>query len=223
MNSIQKSAKIAGVFYLVFIVFSVLADQFASFAQGTSVQILERIALSQELFTLGLVFNILSGLFFLLTAWALFVLLKDINKNIAGLFLLLNLAGVVVQCISVTFLFACKELLSDSLFVNSINSVGLDSLSHLFINLYQNGFIIAQVFFGLWLLPLGYLIYKSKFLPKFLGIIIIVDCGAVLLWFFQYFLFPQAVIITNICLLISLIAEFGLTFWLLIKGAKTIE
>jgi hypothetical protein len=220
MNSKQKDAKIAGFLYLVFIIFSILADQFANFAQGTTTQVIEKILLNPKLFTLGLICNILSGTFFLLAAWALYKLLKDVNTDAALLFLLLNLAGVVIQCLSVVFLFAGKELLIGTIAPSLFNTDQLKILSIVFINIYLNGFLIAQVFFGLWLLPLGYLVFKSNFLPKFLGILLIIDCGAILLWFFQYFIFPQLLLVANICLVISLISEFGLTIWLLLKGVK---
>jgi len=217
MSPRQKELKVAGLFYLIFIIFSFLADHFSTFAQATTVQIIEKILSNDFLFSLGLVFNILSGVFFLLAAWALYKLLKNINSDYAFLFLILNLSGVVIQCLSVAFLFASKELQISTLSSNIYAPEQLHYLSVLFIHLYQNAFIIAQIFFGLWLLPLGYLIYKSKFLPKLLGILILVDCVAILLWFFQYFLFPDLLVFTNFCLLISLIAEVGLTLVLLFK------
>ena len=66
----------------------------------------------------------------------------------------------------------------------------------LFLNLYTNGFMIAQIFYGTWLLPLGYLVFKSGFLPRILGILLIIDFLAVLIWFFQFFLFPGYEVIT---------------------------
>lgn len=217
----KKQAGIAGIFYLTFIVFSILADQYANFAQGTTSQVMDKILSNPHLFTFGLVCNILSGLLFFLAAWALYILLKDINSDFALLFLLLNLAGVVIQCISVGFLFASRTLLVQVVDPGLFNMEQLQSLSELFANMYSNGFLSSQVFFGLWLLPLGILIFKSELFPRFLGILLIVDCVAILLWFFQYFLFPQAVMVVNICLLISLIAELTLTFWLLMRGLIT--
>ncbi|MFC1760079.1 DUF4386 domain-containing protein [Candidatus Neomarinimicrobiota bacterium] len=220
MNSKKKNARIAGILYLFFIIFSILADQFANFAQSTTLQVIEKIHSNNQLFTFGLICNVLSGVFFLLAAWALYKLLKDVNTDFALLFLLLNLAGVVIQCLSVVFLYASKELLIGIIGPNLFNTEQLNFLSEFFIHFYQNGFLVAQVFFGLWLLPLGILVIKSKFLPKLLGILLIIDCGAILLWFFQYFIYPQLIIVTNICLIISLIAEFGLTFWLILKGTR---
>ena len=89
-----------------------------------------------------------------------------------------------------------------------------------FIDVYNNGFLSAQIFYGLWLMPLGYLVFKSGFLPKLLGILLMIDCFAILIWFFQFFLFPEYDVISILCLVESLIAEAGLCLWLIIKGAK---
>jgi hypothetical protein len=80
--------------------------------------------------------------------------------------------------------------------------------------------MIAQIFFGAWLLPLGYLVYKSGFLPRILGILLIIDFFAILIWFFQFFLFPGYEVISTLCLAESFIAEASLCLWLVIKGVK---
>ena len=201
---------IAGIFYLIFIIFSFIADYFASFALGDTTIIINKMIASGGLFTIGIISNLFSALFFLLAAWALYVLLKPINKNLALLFLLLNLVGVAVQSLSTLHLFAGLEFLKIQLNSQAISSI----------NLYKNVFMIAQIFYGTWLFPLGYLIYKSKFIPKFLGTLLIIDGFAVLLWFFQFFLLPSYEIISYLFLTISLIAEFSLVFWLLFKSVK---
>lgn len=90
----------------------------------------------------------------------------------------------------------------------------------LFANIYKKGIIVAQVPYGLWVLPLGYLIFKSGFLPKALGIVLMVDSVAIFIWFFQYFLIPNYPMISYPCYAVGFFAEFGLTLWLLIKGIK---
>ena len=160
-------------------------------------------------FRIGFVFGLFSALFFLLTAWALYVLLKTVNKNIALLFVLLNVCGVAVQSLSILNLIASMTILNE----NQVQAA-------LFIELYKNGFNIAQIFYGAWVFPLGYLIYKSKIIPKILGIFLMVDCFAILIYFLQFFLLPDLKIIAYPCYVISAISEFSLTFWLLIKGVK---
>lgn len=79
---------------------------------------------------------------------------------------------------------------------------------------------IANIFLGVWLFPLGYLVYKSGFLPKILGILLLIDGAAILLWFFQAFFFPAYEFISYLFLAESFIAEASLCLWLLIKGAR---
>ena len=92
----------------------------------------------------------------------------------------------------------------------------LQTLAMFFTNLYKNGYMIAQLFFSTWLFPLGYLVFKSGFLPRVLGILLIIDFFGVLIWFFQFFLFPGYEVVTYPGLVASFIAECGLTLWLLI-------
>ena len=96
----------------------------------------------------------------------------------------------------------------------------LQAQAMLFINLYKNGYIIAQIPYGIWLFPLGYLVFKSGFLPKILGILLIVDCFGLLISVLQYFLLPGYEVISYPCMVVSFIAELSLTLWLLIKGVK---
>ena len=172
------------------------------------------------LFRTGFVIGLLSALFFLLAAWALYVLLKPVNENLALLFLLLNLVGVAVQCFSMLPLLAAQLLYSGADALKVFPAAQLQGLAVLLTNLYKSGFIIAQLFYGTWLLPLGYLVYKSGFLPRILGILLIIDCFAVIVWFFQFFLFPGNVVLTYLSSAVGFIGEFSLMLWLLIMGAK---
>ena len=210
----------AGFLYLMFIVTSIFADMLGHFAFGDATVIVNNMITHEWLFRIGFITGLFSAVLFLLAAWALYVLLKPVNKNLALLFLLLNLVGVAIQCFSMLGLFASQLLLSGADYLNVLPVDQLRAQAILFINLYKNGFIIAQVFYGTWLFPLGYLIFKSGFLPRILGIMLIVDSFAVLIWFFQFFLLPGYTVISYPCWVVSFIAEFSLTLWLLIKGVK---
>jgi hypothetical protein len=99
----------------------------------------------------------------------------------------------------------------------------LDGLMYLSINVYKTGFVMAQLFYGTWLFPLGYLIYKSKFLPRILGVLLILDGIGVLIWFLQALLLPAYPAISYPGLAVSFIAEVGLALWLLVKGVKIVN
>ena len=98
-----------------------------------------------------------------------------------------------------------------------------DRLPYLSIDVYKTGFVTAQLFFGAWLFPLGYLVYKSGFLPRFLGVLLVLDGIAVLIWFHQALLLPDYPAIRYPGLVVSFVAELGLALWLLVKGVKVVD
>jgi hypothetical protein len=216
----SKVARIAGLFYLIYILTSIISDKLGHLGFGDAAEIVNTIMAHETQFRIGFVISLYSVVFFLLAAWALFVLLDQVNKNLALLFLLLNLSGFAIWCISLLNVFAGVLLLSGANYLTVFPANQLQSLAMLFANLYKNGTIIAQVPYGLWVLPLGYLVFKSGFLPKALGILLMVDFVAILIWFLQFFLLPDYPIISYPCWAISFLAEFGLTMWLLIMGVK---
>jgi hypothetical protein len=205
----RNIARIGGFLYLSFIMASIFSELFGKIGFGDSQTIINRILSNEFFFRIGFVLGLFSALFFLLTAWLLYMFLKPVNKNIALLFLLLNICGVSIHSLSILNLIAGMIILQENL-----------TQAILFIDLYKNGFNISQIFYGAWVFPLGYLIYKSKFIPKILGIFLMIDCFAILTYFLQFFLFPEYKIIAYICYAISAISEFSLTFWLIIKGVN---
>ncbi len=164
--------------------------------------------------------ELVSAVFFVLAAWALYALLKPVNKNLALLFLLLNLGGVVVECINALNLFAALQFLSGANYLSAFQTSQLQAMAMSSLNFYTNGFLIAQIFFSVWLLPLGYLICKSHILPKFLGLLIILDFFGNMSWFLQGFLFPDYTVLAYPGNAISFVAEIALTAWLLILAVK---
>ena len=218
----RRTARMAGLFYLIFILTTVLATYVRSrfIVSGDAAATANNIVSSQGLFRIGFVTELVSAVFFLLAAWALYVLLRPVNRNLALLFLLLNLGGVAVECMNALNLFAALQFLSGANYLNVFQTGQLQAMAMSFLNLYTNGFLIAQIFFSAWLLPLGYLVYKSRFLPRFLGLLLILDFFGNLSWFLQGFLLPDYGILAYPGNAISFIAEISLTLWLLIMGVK---
>jgi hypothetical protein len=85
-------------------------------------------------------------------------------------------------------------------------------------DLYLHGYEIANVFFALWLVPLGLLVYKSRFLPKVLGVLLMVGGGGLLLGVMVHFLLPGYVIVNTVLLIPQTISEFAFLIWVLIRG-----
>ena len=223
MDTNQKTARIAGLLYLIYIVVHTSADVIGRsgiIVYGDAAATAQNILASAWQFRIGFMLDLFAAVLFFLAAWALYRLLKPVNENLALLFLLLNLGGVALQAASDLFLPASQLLLSGADYTKAFQADQLQAFAMSFLYLYKNGFMIAQIFYGAWLFPLGYSVFKSGFLPKILGIVLMIHCCTWLMTSLQFFLFPGFTAITYISYPLGFIAEFGLSLWLLIVGAK---
>ena len=219
----RKIARIAGGLYITYVLAMVLADVLGHIGRGTSEQVYQAIVANDGSFRLGLVFAFMSAFLFLMTAWCLYVLLRQVHKNLALLFLLINTVGVAIQCASMLPLVSAMLQGDAASHMQAYSAAQLEGLAYLSINVYKTGFVTAQLFFGMWLFPLAYLVYRSKFLPRLLGVLLMLDGIAVLIWFLQFLLLPDYAAIRYPGLAVSFIAEVGLGLWLLIMGAKVAD
>jgi Domain of unknown function (DUF4386) len=217
----RLTARIAGVLYLAYIATTTLATYLRStLITGNAASTVHNLQANPNVLRFAFVTDLASAVLFFLAAWVLYSLLRQVNQNLALLFLLLNLAGVIVQAANTLNLLAALQVLNDPNYVSSFSTVQLQAIVMNDINLYNNGFMIAQIFFGTWVLPLGYLVYKSGFLPRFLGVLLMVDALAILFWFSQFFLLPSYSVLSYPALAVSFIAEFGLALWLIFVSVK---
>lgn len=212
----------AGFFYFMYVVITIPSNMYRDsfIVLGDAAATAHNIMASEWLFRLSFVGDLLSAVFFLLAAWALYVLLKSVNKDLALLFLLLNLGGVAVYSINLLNQFAALLLLSGADYLNVFQADQLQALAMFLLNLRQNGYWISNLFFGVWLFPLGYLVFKSGFLPRILGIVMMIHFVGWLMTFLQFFFFPGFGVIVYLTGTLGFISEVGLTLWLLIMGAK---
>jgi hypothetical protein len=220
MNSNNRAARIAGFLYFMYIVTSFIANWFGRFVSVDAPVTVNHIMAHESQFRIGFVISLFSYVLFLLAAWYLYVLLKPVDKNMALLFLLLNLGGFAILVLSHLNLFSSLLLLSGADYLKVFQPDQLQAQAILFVNSYKNGSTIAQIPYGIWLFPLGYLVFKSGFLPKILGILLIADCFGLLIYVCQRFLLPGYVVISYPCLVISFIAEVSLALWLSIMAVK---
>ena len=219
----DKVARIAGGFYLAFVLASVLAGVLGHIGMGGVDQVYQSIVTHAWSFRLALVVALISAFLFLMAAWGLYVLLRPVNQHLALLFLLLNAVGVATQCASMFPLIAALLLGDGASRMQAYSAPQLEGLAFLSIDLYKTGFVTAQLFFGTWLFPLGYLVYKSGFLPRFLGVLLVLDGIGVLIWFLQALLLPAHPAISYPAFVLGFVAEVGLGLWLLVKGVKVVD
>jgi hypothetical protein len=220
MNSVTKIARIAGVLYLLYMLTSFIANLFGKFVFVEAPVTINHILTNAIQFRIGFVINLFSIAFFLLAAWALYVLLQPVNKDLALLFLLFNVAGFAVWLFTSLCLFGSLVILNGTEAIKAFQPQQLNALAVLFFGLYKTGVFIAQVPYGVWLFPLGYLVLKSKFLPKILGMLLIADGICQFVYVCQRLIVPDLSVIAYPCMVISFIAEVSLALWLAIKAIK---
>jgi hypothetical protein len=216
-------ARITGGIYLTYVLASVLAGVLGQIGLGDAQQVQEAILTNPGSFRVGLVLALLTGLLFVLTAWGLYVLLRPVNRAMALLFLLLNAVGVAIQGAAMLFLVSALLLNDGSSHMQAFSSAQVGGLTYLAIDTYKTGWVTAQLFFGAWLFPLAYLVYLSRFLPRFLGVLLALDGIAVAIWFLQVLVFPDYPAIRYPGLAVSFVAEVGLAMWLLVVGVRSVE
>ncbi|MBA7524356.1 hypothetical protein ES705_16493 [subsurface metagenome] len=219
----RKAARIAGLLYLIVIVSGVFAQlvRQSLIVPGDAAATAHNILASESLFRLGFVSDLIQSTCWLLLPFALYVLLKPVNKNFASIMVLFVLAGVAMQCINMLNQFAALLLLRGADYLKVFQADQLHALTMFFLNMHKYGYSSAGIFHGLWLLPLGYLVFKSNYFPRIFGVLLIIACFGFLVDFFTFFLFPSyAAIISPIVFAPAAIAKFSFCGWLLIKGVK---
>lgn len=221
MNTNKKTARLAGFIYLIVIlagIFSLLYVPSQIIEWDNAQQTLKNIQNSEGLFRLGIVAESISFTAFLLLPFVLYKLLHQVNKSFA-------VAMVVLAVPSVPVLFSIL-----------LNKFAILSLLHLpentawpiaeqvmfYLDQYNDGNLLGQNFWALWLFPFGYLVFKSGFLPKLLGIFLIVGSVGYYLDFLGKIAFPNYsdFIISDYMTIPASIGEIGSCLWLLIMGAK---
>ena len=219
----QRSiARIAGLLYLAYIVIFA-ASQFIQgkpIVWGDAAATANAIVASQEMFRLGVTLELIAALLFLLTAWSLYALFKPVNKDLALLFLLLNLVGVSIECVDTMIHFAALLLDTGSAPMAAFKPDQLQTLGLIFLHVSGIGSMACTLFYGVWLFPLGVLAIQSRMLPKIFGILLILDGTSLLICFLQMWFFPGYEKWLYPLYPVMFIAECGLGLWLAIKGVK---
>jgi hypothetical protein len=216
----KKTARLAGLLFLLTMVFGLFAEIFfrqklfvADDAAATAVNILSNVFLYRA----GILSDILMSLFYLLTALALYKLLVSVNKHLAQTMVLFAAAGSVLLLGNILNELAPLTLLSAGGQPGAFTDGQLQAMAMFNFNAYNHGYMLGQVFFALWVLPLGVLIFRSNFIPRALGILFVIETICGLLAVTVHFLVPNASIET-ILLIPCTIAEFAFVGWLLIRG-----
>ncbi len=223
--SLKRTARMAGLLYLAYIAIFAVSTfiQGKPIAWGNAAATANAVLAAQGLFRLGATMELIAALLFLLAAWALYVLFKPVNKDLALLFFLLNLVGVAIECVATLIHFSALTIYQDSATMAAFKPEQLQTLGWLLLKVSGVGGMVTVLFYGAWLFPLGYLAIKSRLLPKIFGVLLILDGACLMICFVQLWFFPAYQKWTYPLYPVMFIAEFGLGLWLAIMGVKPSE
>lgn len=227
MTSPKRLARVAGVLYLFVAVLGGLAEVYVRATivkQGDAATTADNIRANAALFRFGFVADVVQATLFLLVAFALYLLLSHVSKNVARAMVVFVAVSVAIQCLNMVHQFAALLVATDVSYAAALGPKGSDSLVLLLTDMHHYGYLIAQMFFSLWLLPLGYLAYRSGMFPRALGVLLMISCPAYLVDMFAKFLFPSfAPDLSPFVLAPATIGELWMVGYLLVKGVKAAQ
>lgn len=222
----RMAALLAGFGYLGILVFNTVALSLVDglIVRGDAATTASNIMASESTFRLGIASWVVVLALDAVVAWALYIFLEPVGRHLALLSAWFRLVFVVIAASALLSLFAASQLLGAAGGSTAFGQDQLDILAILSLYPYEFGFNVAFVFFGLHILSLGYLILRTDYVPRVLGVLLVVASAG-------YFIDSFASVVSssyadNPTLFIvfvavpALVAEYSLAFWLLIKGGK---
>lgn len=225
-SSMKNTARLAGLLYLFLIITGVYGVMYIPsqiIVPGDSVLTAQNIISNELLFRSGVINDILSNTIFLFLVLVLYRLFKSVNENQAKIMFAL----VIVQ---IPFIFIMEAFNLTSLMIlngeilQTFELSQRQDLAMLFLKINDYGTLPLEMFWGLWLLPFGLLVYKSEFIPRIFGILLVIGGFAYMIDSAIGILFPNySSFVKYPTLLFVAIGEISVTLWLLIKGVKTNE
>lgn len=223
----KRTARIAGFLYLLIAVTGIFGIMYVpmQLIDSGNLPLTMRTILKHEfLFRAGIMSNLVCQTLFVFLVLQLYKLFQDVSKHLSRTMFALVIVGVPIAFLIIfNQLFALLLLKED--FLKPIKPAELQSLIMAFLKMYNYGNVVIGIFWGLWLIPFGQLVYKSGFMPRILGILLIIGGLAYVVDAFTFVLFPSYHFsITGIIVgLTSSVAEVAMVFWLLIKGVRKVS
>lgn len=222
-SALKKTARQAGLLYLIWIItglFGIFYVPLQTIVKGDAVATANKILANEFVFRIGIINDIISNTIWVFIALALYRLFKQINERQAKLMVALVLVQIPVvffmEALNITSLMIFKgEILK------SFELIQRQDLAMLFLKINDYGTLTLEMFWGLWLLPFGLLVWKSWFIPRLIGVFLILNGIAYIILSFVSLLFPDyQTLVSQLAMPFFILGEFSITLWLLIKGVK---
>jgi hypothetical protein len=223
MTSSSNPGRIAGFLYLLlgFSVFRPIYVEGALIVRNSASATAHNIATHESLFRLGIACDLLAGLSCLVVALALYRVLKRVDRSLGILMVLLGgCMPLVIDFLNSLNDIAALLLARGDGFLSAFNQPQQAALATLFLRIHEYGYLVNEIFAGLWLFPFGILVFRSVFLPRLIGVALMINGCAYVTIAFTGLLAPNFVDRVTRVVSPALVGEGIIVLWLMIKGAR---
>jgi hypothetical protein len=223
MSSTKNPGRFAGLLYILTSIpgfFAMMYVPSKLIVHGNAAATANNISANETLFRLGIGGQLIGQAGFIFVALALFELLKGVNRRLASLMVTLVVVQIPIAFLNEVNSIAALVLVRGADFLSIFEKPQRDALAMLFLNLHFQGLVVDEIFWGLWLLPLALLVYRSRFLPRFLGVWLALAGFAWVILSLTGVLSPQSYDKVFTFTQPAVFGELAFMFWLVIKGAK---
>ena len=217
--SLREAARIAGLGYLAIFIFGIYAS-IVSFGPGDSATTTSNKMANEILFLSGIASWLIVLVADVVVAWALYILLKPVNTSLSLLAAWFRLMYTAIFAIALLNMLIAFQLSKGADHLSVFEPGQMQGQMVLFFGAYLDGILISFVFFGFTVFFLGYLIFKSNYIPRILGVLLIVAFIGYQINSFANLLLPDLPDYVSILLVPAIIAELALTLWLVIRDGK---
>jgi Domain of unknown function (DUF4386) len=225
MPSTRNPGRFAGSLYLLFSIVGFFAMMYVPtklIVHGNAAATASNIAANETLFRLGIAGELIGQAGFIFVALALYDLLKSVNRRQASLMVTLVVVQIPIAFVNELNFFAALALVRGADFLSLFEKPQRDALAMLFLNLHFHGYVVNEIFWGLWLLPLALLVYRSRFLPRLLGVWLALAGFAWVTLSLTETLLPQYYEKVFNFTQPAVFGEVAFMLWLVIKGARAV-
>ena len=226
MNSTKKIARVAGLLYLIIAItgaFGIMYVPSQLFVSDDVNATAKNILSNEFLFRMGIYSSLVCQTVFVFLALALYNLFHKVNIHLTRTLVALVIVGVPIAFLIIFNQYYALTILKEN-FMTNFQPIQQSALAMASLKMYGSGNVIIGIFWGLWLIPFGQLAYKSNFMPKIFGILLIIGGFAYVIDASAFILFPKAHEITMILVgITSSVAELAMVLWLLIRGVREQE
>ena len=223
MTSIQKSARIAGFLYLLACApapFALLYVPGRLMVPGDAAATADRVRASESLLRAGMAAELLSATLGIVAILALYRLFRGVDDGLARAMAVLFLLSVPISYVNVLNDVAALMFAKGSNALAAIPAIERDAWTWLFLRLHNTGVVIAQILWGLWLIPYGRVVIRSRFIPPVLGVLVMIAGLGFVVSSVTALLLPSLASLGNEVGMILGIGEFPIILWYLIWGAR---